>query len=276
MVYCPNPGNAGDSLIAVATMQLFAKLGIGVKWVGCRKVVEPGRIVFYGGGGNLVANYPDAACFIEANHRQAERLVLLPHTVEGHGELLRGLGANVDLITREPVSHAYCREAARGANVHLSEDLALWCDVGELRRLPLPGPLEGPLPEKKHRRKAIRRAMLDERLGRLFFPWKRRLLKAGRMDRERAEGREVAKGNRDVSDLFSYGVRDEETVSLSARHFMDFVDGYDSVETDRLHVCIGAALLGKKVIFHPNSYFKNEAVYRHSLERRFPLIRWVP
>lgn len=275
MVYCPNPGNAGDSLIAAATTQLFAKHGIRAKWVGCREVVEPGRIVFYGGGGNLIGNYDDAATFIAANHRQAERLVLLPHSVEGHGELLAELGGNVDLITRELVSYDYCLNAAPGTKVHLSEDLALRCDVGELRRMPLPKPLDGPLPEKKHRRKAIRRALLHEKIGR-FFPRIGRLLRAGRIDKERAAGREILKGNQDVSELFAYGVNDEKSAFLAARHFLDFIARYDWIETDRLHVCIGAALLGKTVIFHPNSYFKNEAVYRHSLEKRFPLIRWVP
>jgi exopolysaccharide biosynthesis predicted pyruvyltransferase EpsI len=46
------------------------------------------------------------------------------------------------------------------------------------------------------------------------------------------------------------------------------------VNTDRLHIAIGATLLGKKVKLFPNSYFKNKAVFDYSL-KRFPNISFV-
>ena len=40
-------------------------------------------------------------------------------------------------------------------------------------------------------------------------------------------------------------------------------------------IAIGGAVLGKRVRFHPNSYFKNRAVYEFSMLDRFPDVEWV-
>jgi exopolysaccharide biosynthesis predicted pyruvyltransferase EpsI len=49
---------------------------------------------------------------------------------------------------------------------------------------------------------------------------------------------------------------------------------YKKIDTDRLHVAIGATLLEKKVTLFPNSYYKNKAVYDYSL-RKFPNISFI-
>jgi exopolysaccharide biosynthesis predicted pyruvyltransferase EpsI len=49
---------------------------------------------------------------------------------------------------------------------------------------------------------------------------------------------------------------------------------YTQVNTDRLHIAIGATLLGKKVKLFSNSYYKNKAVFDYSL-KRFPNISFV-
>lgn len=51
--------------------------------------------------------------------------------------------------------------------------------------------------------------------------------------------------------------------------FINLLKDYEKVRTDRLHIAIGGALLGKKVELFPNSYYKNKAVYNYSL-KRFP------
>jgi len=44
------------------------------------------------------------------------------------------------------------------------------------------------------------------------------------------------------------------------------IQGYKQVNTDRLHLAILSTLLGKKVMLFPNSYYKNKAVFEHSLK----------
>lgn len=51
-------------------------------------------------------------------------------------------------------------------------------------------------------------------------------------------------------------------------------DCYGEIRTNRLHVGIVGALLGKRVVLHDNSYGKNRAVWEHSLAGRFPDVEW--
>lgn len=55
---------------------------------------------------------------------------------------------------------------------------------------------------------------------------------------------------------------------------IDLLQKYEQVNTDRLHIAIGAMLLGKQVRLFPNSYYKNKAVFDYSL-KRFPNISFV-
>jgi len=48
---------------------------------------------------------------------------------------------------------------------------------------------------------------------------------------------------------------------------INLLQKYEQVNTDRLHIAIGAMLLGKQVRLFPNSYYKNKAVFDYSLER---------
>src|SRR5690625_2556576 len=59
--YVPNPGNAGDSLIAAATFQVLRQAGIRWKLLDHRQV-SPTKdcTLLYGGGGNLVRYYDSA------------------------------------------------------------------------------------------------------------------------------------------------------------------------------------------------------------------------
>lgn len=52
--------------------------------------------------------------------------------------------------------------------------------------------------------------------------------------------------------------------------FFRYLVNYDEVNTDRLHVSIGASLLGLKVNLYEGCYFKNQAIYKSSLQPFFP------
>lgn len=46
---------------------------------------------------------------------------------------------------------------------------------------------------------------------------------------------------------------------------LDFVARFAEIHTDRCHGAITGAIMGRKVFFYRNSYFKNQAIYDHSL-----------
>jgi hypothetical protein len=55
---------------------------------------------------------------------------------------------------------------------------------------------------------------------------------------------------------------------------LDFVARFAEIHTDRCHGAISGAMMGRKVVLYRNSYFKNRAVYDHSLAG-MPNVRFV-
>ena len=141
-IYFPNPGNLGDSLIALGTLQLFERLSLPAHQIGEWDKQYTGQLLIFPGGGNFV-EYATADStrprgggrssggFLR-NHRAAlnNTLILLPHTVRGFESLLSSLGPNVWLWAREQTSFDYLKSVATGgAHVQLSHDLALYAVV---------------------------------------------------------------------------------------------------------------------------------------------------
>lgn len=273
ILFLPNPGNAGDSVIACAEYQLFERLGINYRVIS-REVSSSetqSEIVFYGGGGNLVALYKDAHDFIERHHKGVKQLVVLPHTIVAYPELLASLGNNVDLICREQLSYDYVASFVSAARVHLMDDAAFSLDVERL--LARAGIAENvwlnrPLTAVKH--------LIRVLLHRLRNVRQRNTLNAFRSDIE-STGRWLewrAKANFDVSNMFYPETMSALDSVLTARCMVRFINRFDTVRTDRLHVCIVSLLLGKEVHFYDNSYGKNRAVYEQSMLGRYPRLKW--
>ncbi len=87
-----------------------------------------------------------------------------------------------------------------------------------------------------------------------------------RRDREGVFRYLPRRGNR---DLAARGTHLDDPAQL-----FDALAGSARVRTDRLHVAIAAALLGKRVQLHAGSYFKNRAVFQSSLEPHFDRVRF--
>lgn len=280
VLYRPNPGNAGDSLIAHATYRMFRKAGLRWKLATDSDSGE-GRTVVYGGGGNLGEGYRDARDFLERHAGRCRRLVLLPHTVEGNEDLLSRLGPETHLFLREETSLDHCKQSAPRANSHLCHDMALTLPRGEDVRVGWGGIASAFLkrigdpsaPSAKALAMLVQaRLRRMDRHGRIRA--RGAVLEAFRTDGE-SKGRELPIGNRDLSKAFETGNMDPFWASLSARMLLSYVDGAALVRTDRLHVAISCCLRGVPVELHANSNFKCEAVWKHSLEGRFPNARWM-
>jgi exopolysaccharide biosynthesis predicted pyruvyltransferase EpsI len=78
-------------------------------------------------------------------------------------------------------------------------------------------------------------------------------------------------------DLSRYGggdCRDELVNYLGVELFLHAINEVDVVVTDRLHVGVGAALLGKHLVWLDNSYGKVHGVYQNSMAH-IPHIHFV-
>jgi exopolysaccharide biosynthesis predicted pyruvyltransferase EpsI len=263
--YQPNPGNAGDGLIASATWQLFERWGLLTK---IEAATAPARddVFLFGGGGNLVPSYPDARRALEAALAvEVGTFVLLPQTIRGHAELLDRLDGRFHLFCRDVASHDWVRQHAPRAQAYLTHDLALGLDARALLAQP---PRRWPW-------------IASWRRARRYAKWHRALSgiqpdATGTLTLMRADVESSQPGrwpkDQDLSSRYTSSFPSRAEADCVTGDFLRKLDGAKQVRSDRLHVCIGAALLGKRVTMVDNDYGKNRAVYDHSLSGRFPAV----
>jgi exopolysaccharide biosynthesis predicted pyruvyltransferase EpsI len=270
VAYYPNPGNAGDALIAVATYQLLRAAGLRYRVVGSGSRATPDTLIA-GGGGNLVPPYADVARLLRGAGTRAARVLILPHTIAGNDDLVTAMDARYEVYCRELTSYDYVRTHCRGAQVRLAHDLALCLDVEAAAQFPWR------LAWQLARTEALPTAalilhLLQDRAGQrqrgpppTFY----------REDREALGGpRPPDRANRDLSQIYAWTVAPEFCARVSTWLLLRALRAAAAVETDRLHITVAAALLGKPVRMHANSYYKNRAVYELSLRDRFPHVQW--
>lgn len=281
--YRANPGNAGDALIATGTFDLFDHLGIDYEILDVDIFDPNGKIIVYAGGGNLNYIYNDARKFIQVVHSKAKMLILLPHTITGNEDLLADMGSNCIIFAREQVSYEHISSHSKQSQVYIDHDMALNMNVQNVLSASYPSTISlvlrklyNKLTSSSHDRIPPIRVLLNS----FFFEhdWSRR--NSGQVgvffrDDVEASGRDLPDDNADLSKIYFYGTRNKYYTDYTVWRLFNYVNRFDEVRTDRLHVCIAAAMLNKKVEFHPNSYFKCKAVYEHSLKSAYPNINWL-
>ncbi len=251
-------------------------------WVGLRPEVGnwdgvyPDAHIVFAGGGNLVPYYYQTKGCIEANFQTLKSFTLLPSSVRGHEDLLSRLDGRFEIHAREEASYRHVLTHAPGANVVLSHDMAFANTFDEMQRMLDRIECIGMdrIGSRMHLRQSRAYAIwLLSRMKRWAdgsrLPSDKGVLNAYRTDSERVSQDPLAKDNADISKLFS--MNHDEVLFLTAKiasKFVETIKKYDTVKTDRLHVAIAAAMLGKTVHVGDNSYGKIAAVRAHSMMDR--------
>lgn len=251
VLYLPNPGNGGDSLIATATYQAFDRAGIEIELAHLDTPVE-GRTVILAGGGNLVPISEDVQQALERFAPRASRLILLPHTIRGHDGLLAQLDARCTLFVRDQSSLDHVRQANPSLDVRLAHDMAFHLDVRKLLADPALRCL-GPAIVSA----GLEAAGLSEEM---LKSWPS-------VEYLRTDAESTARfpmTDLDISVLCMMGVNPDEA-PLAAWCFLHLIALAAHVHTDRLHVGIGAALMGVPCTLRDNDYGKNSSVFAQSL-----------
>lgn len=241
--FYPKPGNAGDGYITWCSYILFDQYGIDVVTHKIDEIVKDST-VFIGGGGNLIeGRYHEVRNLIDKLCPLNNQVVLLPHTISGNREIFRLTHKNLSVYCRERVSYDHAIES--GANpktTFLSHDLTFFLGTR---------PLEG-----------IQKSLSEK--GRIEIL---------RIDGESASLHDVSAGNVDASMSWNGDIWQSQAFCKQVTLSMaEFINPFHQVVTDRLHVGILAAQLGKQVNLLPNAYFKNEAVFAHSISEMFPKV----
>ena len=82
-----------------------------------------------------------------------------------------------------------------------------------------------------------------------------------RLDNERHPVRRHPANNIDLSSVGNE--------STDVEIFFNIISAYETIRTDRLHVAIAGAMMGRKVELYPGNYWKSAAVFRSSLWQNY-------
>lgn len=233
--FFPNPGNAGDAVIAKATFDLFSELNIkacihNLSSSPCREVG------IFGGGGNLVSGLYNDMQIALAKTLMLREATLLPHTIVEVKEVVEKSLENLFVFAREFRTYeALVQEGANPLNVSLDHDMAFGLKI--------------PKPTK-----------VDSGGISWFL----------REDVESGLGIELPADNTDLSAVAFGAWGDHEECKQVTQLLINRLGVSGTVITDRLHVGIVSSLLGKQTLLLSNSYYKNEAVFLYSMSGVFP------
>lgn len=283
--YFPNPGNAGDSLIAAATYQVFDKIGLTYHTPNINYFNPAGKIIIYGGGGNLTTPYSFSAKVIKRCHRSAKKLIILPQTIRRNDDLLKDLGKNTEIFCRELVSFEYVKLFSHNSNVYLMNDMAFNLDLNELYKTNINYNPSNQLLKyivqkilRKNNAQSLNSIIRSYKVRSTFDQTIRKLsctqLNCYRIDGEKTNI-PLPDDNVDLSELFSFGLEDKSTAYMTVKTLFDFIQHFDTVNTNRLHIAISCAILNKNSNFYSNNYYKNKAVYDFSILGKYDNINWI-
>jgi exopolysaccharide biosynthesis predicted pyruvyltransferase EpsI len=270
--YIPNRGNAGDSLIAAATWQLFERLHM-THCIEVGGTISAGDNVIYAGGGNLIPEYAQARMTIqECMRANVGSFILLPHSIRGNEDLLQEMDSRFHLFCREQQSYAHARKLAKHAQVYLTHDLVFGLDLNQLTER-----------TRSNLLKDLLRLALesDSRAFISYISWRMHILaikpqhqREMRLMRVDAESKHtgVYPERYDLSSKHQSAYKQRWEAELVSRDFFHVLDRAEHIVSDRLHVCIGGALLGKRVTMLDNSYGKNCSVFLTSMKANFPRV----
>ncbi len=268
ILYYPNPGNAGDSFITVSTIDFFRKNNIDFEIFYGGNVKN--SVIVYGGGGSFWTGSSVPLDFLRKYSpcELGNVVVVLPQTFWGNEDLFSIMGENVHFFCREKISFEYMKNICVNAKTYLDQDMAFYMDVEYwLSRHSLSSLIFG---SPSRLLKAVRRWFLYKKVA-----GSGDVLTVVRTDREKAEHDWGDLSNSvDLSRVFSLGTKKESYANVSAWFFLNFINKFKVVKTDRLHVAIAAAMLGKNVTMYGNAYFKSKAIFDHSIDEKFKNVKF--
>jgi exopolysaccharide biosynthesis predicted pyruvyltransferase EpsI len=234
VTFVPNPGNIGDAAINLACFSYLSERFDSVEICAMNNAPHT-ECVFLGGGGNAVEPlYINVRDFLD-RLASGHRVFMFPATIKGYHETLQRVAPFARILCREPISLAYVASHLGRENVALAHDAAF---------------------------------LLASRLRNDFASGIGKITTAKcRLFRNDEEGIQSELGGLDIMLLSQAAWTDmtlaHDNVWAAARYLL----GFGEVETDRLHCAILAAILGRRTVLRANSYYKNAAVFEHSLSR---------
>lgn len=263
---CLVPGNAGDALI-ISALQLFIREhGLELKLIGLQDIAdlksrgESGYIL--NAAGNLTHHFKGGWQNLALARQEGLNVFVLPCSLNPSDEQWQ-LFKSGDVIAGRECRTVELASRCTTAEVFLSHDLTFY-PTGEWWKSLVQDERVGCRDYFRYWR------FKQYGLANGVFAWfdqvvRKSELSAYRKDREKTEVVR-SRWNVDVSSWLGPSSLDSwEANQECAARLLYFLTQFKHVKTNRLHVAIACHILGISCAMRPNSYFKNEEVFKHSL-----------
>ena len=261
-IYRPNGGNVGDFLIACSEFMLLDSCKI--KYEKLTETNEKNLLskpcnLIIGGGGGFVSFYKKYAITVGERffkNKNIKKIVVLPSSFYNINEIIDMFDSRFVVFCRDENSLNYCRSRNSKATFLLSSDSAFYLDVQKVNYKKCP---------KNSKFKRINQA-IDKMESWLRKHNNIKIAPFMRDDDEKTSY-VLGKDNFDISSCFSSRGENitKEYANDAARFLLYYIDKFDTIETNRLHVSVAAYLLKKKIKLHDNCYGKVFSVYELSM-----------
>lgn len=241
-----NPGNCGDLFLLKSTLEFFNQNNIKYKFWNGKEDFEN---IVYSGGGIWIPNYKKV--WIKRNlplFSKAKKILILPNSFNNCPELIANLDERFVIFCREEKSYSYMKQGAKKTKVLLDHDMAFRTNNKIF--------LEKCFPLNKKMRKSLYRILQNLKRSNSIY-----------IIRKDSEAKSNLKSDFDLSSMFESKFPTQDEANFGTKILFFTVSLYDKIITDRLHVAIAAAFLGKQVNIIDNSYGKLSAVYNHTLKQ---------
>jgi len=275
--FLPNKGNGGDVLISFAGFQYLESYGYQYEVfdVANHKYNQPFNFL-YSGGAIWIENYKDSYQEILEIFKSPllQKCVILPSSFRNCPDLMEILDERFTVFCREQASFEYCKSANKKANFLLANDMVVDANFDIFKNsysnseylqnfITNDDSYFDYISEKIYPFYRNCSYKLKSALWNIKTPNVAYLM---RVDSEKAVNGLDILGGFDLSNLMgTYGC-DEGLCFAVGKLFLYAINQFKVIVTDRLHVAICAAKLGKEVLMFDNSYGKLAAVYNYSLK----------
>ena len=279
--FYPNNGNLGDVVIAEAEYQMLEDNKFSYRiydaYNSPNDIGDKPFDLVYGGGGLFVKywNYQQVKeIFEKQNLRKA---VILPSSFYECDDLLDVLDERFIVFCREKRSFDYCISKNSRAKFFLTDDMAFSLDLSRYRQ----NSFDKNLLKKNLEDISDENLMfLYKELYQIYKSLFRRVVDELKLKTVEQKGKKVGyfmRGDEEklISELYVPAIdlslfacsscADSGVVRILSKLFMQAIDSVEVVVTDRLHVGLVAALLGKRVFLFDNSYGKVSGIFEQSL-----------
>ncbi len=261
-IYRPNGGNVGDFLITCSEFMLLDSCKIKYEKLSptneSKLLSKPCNLIMGGGGGFASFYKSNATCVVKkfSNNKNIKKIVVLPNTFYDVDNVVDMFDSRFVVFCRDKNSLSYCLSRNNKAKFLLSDDSAFYFDLQQIDYKKCPKNSQFP--------------RIKQAIDKIEFWLQKQDRKIAPFMREDGEKTDyvLSKDNFDISaSFFCRGENMTKAyVNDAAQFLLYYIDKFDTIETNRLHVSVAAYLLKKKIKLHDNCYGKVFSVYDLSME----------